>query len=90
VRGRSVAPQLSKNISLFACNCWRELGVSLLCAAKLKFESAGPVTLRAIDRDEDVYGRKLRLVFVNGVSVGDTLAGEDLARHYAGGRRPWC
>lgn len=50
----------------------------------------GAVSLRAIDRDEDRYGRKLRIVLVNGTSVGDTLVGEGLARWYAGGRRPWC
>lgn len=51
---------------------------------------AGTVTLQPIDRDRDVYGRKLRIVLVNGQSVGDTLVGEGLARWYAGGRRPWC
>lgn len=50
----------------------------------------GPVTLRAIDRDEDRYGRKLRIVLVGGRSVGDTLVSEGLARYYEGGRKPWC
>ena len=40
--------------------------------------------------DEDRYGRKLRIVMVDGESVGDTLVGEGLARWYEGGRRPWC
>ena len=52
--------------------------------------NSGPVTLRSIDRDEDSYGRKLRLVIVNGKSVGDTLVDEGLARYYRGGKRPWC
>jgi endonuclease YncB( thermonuclease family) len=51
---------------------------------------AGPVTLQSIDRDEDTYGRKLRIVLVNGTSVGDTLVSEGLARYYGNGRRPWC
>jgi endonuclease YncB( thermonuclease family) len=50
----------------------------------------GTVTLQPIDRDRDVYGRELRLVLVDGRSVGDTLVSEGLARWYAGGRRPWC
>jgi micrococcal nuclease len=50
----------------------------------------GQVSLQAIDRDMDVYGRKLRIVLVNGESVGDALVNEGLARWYAGGRRPWC
>jgi endonuclease YncB( thermonuclease family) len=52
--------------------------------------NGGTVTLQPIDRDHDIYGRELRLVLVNGVSVGDTLVSEGLARWYAGGRRPWC
>ena len=50
----------------------------------------GAISLEPINRDEDRYGRKLRIVLVNGTSVGDTLVGEGLARWYAGGRRPWC
>jgi len=52
--------------------------------------NAAPFTLAAIERDRDVYGRKLRLVMRDGGSVGTTLVDEGLARWYAGGRRPWC
>ena len=52
--------------------------------------NGGAVSVQAIDRDEDRYGRKLRVVLVDGQSVGDTLVGEGLARSYDGGRRPWC
>lgn len=52
--------------------------------------NSGAVTLGSVDRDQDSYGRKLRLVFVNGSSVGDTLVNEGLARYYAGGKQPWC
>lgn len=41
-------------------------------------------------RDEDRYGRKLRLVEREGVSLGDVLVSEGLARPYGNGRRPWC
>jgi endonuclease YncB( thermonuclease family) len=40
----------------------------------------GAVSLRPINRDEDRYGRKLRLVLVDGKSVGDILVSERLAR----------
>jgi endonuclease YncB( thermonuclease family) len=56
----------------------------------LALVNSGEVTLSPIDRDEDRYGRKLRIVKVNGVSVGDTLVNAGLARWYRGGRRPWC
>lgn len=52
--------------------------------------NGGAVTLVPITRDEDGYGRKLRIVKVAGVSVGETLVGEGLARWYGSGRRSWC
>jgi endonuclease YncB( thermonuclease family) len=56
----------------------------------IQLVNSGPISLQSIDRDEDVYGRKLRIVMVNGTSVGDTLVSEGLARYYEGGRKPWC
>ena len=44
--------------------------------------NSGAITLRSIDREKDSYGRKLRIVVVNGTSVGDTLVNEGLARYY--------
>lgn len=52
--------------------------------------NSGAVSLGSVGRDQDPYGRKLRLVYVDGKGVGDTLVGEGLARYYRGGRRPWC
>lgn len=62
-------------------------------AATLRLQAllgAGPVTLAPVDRDEDRYGRKLRVVMRDGESLGDTLVAEGLARPYGGGRRTWC
>ena len=71
--------------------CPEELALGERAAARLEqLVNSGPVTLVPIDRDEDRYGRKLRVVMVGGVSVGDRLVSEGLARPYAGGRRPWC
>jgi len=51
----------------------------------------GPVVLESLpDRDEDRYGRKLRIVTRNGNSLGDQLVGEGLARTWVGHREPWC
>jgi len=52
--------------------------------------NSGEITLSSIDRDEDVYGRKLRNVAVGGADVGAALIGAGLARDYAGRRRSWC
>lgn len=52
--------------------------------------SAGPFELRSVDRDEDRYGRKLRVVTRGGRSLGDQLVAEGLARTWTGRRQPWC
>ena len=52
--------------------------------------SAGPFELAPIDRDEDVYGRKLRVVMRDGQSLGAQLVDEGLARRWTGSRRSWC
>ena len=51
---------------------------------------AGPFELRTLGRDEDRYGRKLRVVTRNGRSLGDQLVAEGLARTWTGRREPWC
>ena len=42
------------------------------------------------DRDEDSYGRKLRVLARSGHSIGDRLVSEGLARAWTGRREPWC
>lgn len=51
----------------------------------------GEFELRSIaNRDEDQYGRKLRVIMRSGRSLGDQLVSENLARTWTGGREPWC
>lgn len=51
----------------------------------------GPFDVAAIaGRDEDVYGRKLRIVSRDGRSLGDTLVAEGLAHPWVGHKLPWC
>lgn len=51
----------------------------------------GEFELRSIgNRDEDQYGRKLRVIVRSGRSLGDQLVSENLARTWTGGREPWC
>lgn len=50
----------------------------------------GGFSLRSIDRDEDTYGRKLRLVTRAGHSIGERLIAEGLAERWTGKRRNWC
>jgi micrococcal nuclease len=54
--------------------------------------TAGPFEMQplASGRDEDRYGRKLRIVTRNGRSLGDLLVAEGLARTWTGRREPWC
>jgi endonuclease YncB( thermonuclease family) len=52
----------------------------------------GPFELQPLPggRDEDRYGRKLRIVTRDGRSVGDVLVAEGLARTWSGRREGWC
>ena len=51
----------------------------------------GPFELAAIGgRDEDQYGRKLRVVTRESRSIGNQLVSEGLARTWTGRRQPWC
>ncbi|MCR6673848.1 thermonuclease family protein [Devosia ginsengisoli] len=52
--------------------------------------SAGSFELQLADRDEDVYGRKLRVVVRGGQSIGDTMVAEGLAHHWRGYKEGWC
>ena len=50
----------------------------------------GPITLRRDGRDEDRWGRKLRIVERDGSSLGEVLVGEGLARRWGEPRVDWC
>ncbi|WKL23725.1 thermonuclease family protein (plasmid) [Agrobacterium tumefaciens] len=53
--------------------------------------NAGPFELHALPgRDQDRYGRKLRVLVRDGRSLGDILVFEGLARTWSGRREPWC
>ncbi len=57
----------------------------------LELVNAGPVDFQAWPgRDEDKYGRKLRVLVRDGRSLGDILVEEGLARTWTGRRQPWC
>jgi micrococcal nuclease len=52
--------------------------------------NAGPFDLAQADRDEDRYGRKLRIVQRDGKSLGTILVAEGLAHVWGGAQRSWC
>ncbi|MEE9983277.1 thermonuclease family protein [Agrobacterium pusense] len=57
----------------------------------LQLVNAGPYEMQAWGgRDEDKYGRKLRVFVRDGRSLGDILVSEGLARTWTGRRQPWC
>lgn len=73
----------------YGCTSEKQLG-ERATNRLLEILGSGSVSLEPIARDKDQYGRLLRLVLVNGQSVGETLVEEGLARWYEGGRQPWC
>lgn len=52
--------------------------------------NSGGFSLKSIDRDEDQYGRKLRVVTRGGDSLGAVLVNEGLAERWKGYRGSWC
>lgn len=71
--------------------CAREMRLG--AEATRRFQAllnAGPIELRSIDRDEDVYGRKLRTVHRNGRSLGAMLVAEGFAHDWIGHKQSWC
>jgi micrococcal nuclease len=57
----------------------------------LELINAGPFeVVRSGDRDQDRYGRKLRILERHGRSLGDILIAEGLARPWDGARHSWC
>jgi micrococcal nuclease len=57
----------------------------------IELVNAGPFEVLAWKgRDEDQYGRKLRVLVRNGRSIGDILVSEGLAHTWSGRREPWC
>lgn len=57
----------------------------------MELVNAGPFDMQSWPgRDEDKYGRKLRVLIRDGRSLGDILVSEGLARTWTGRRQPWC
>ena len=75
-----------------AGRCAEESALAARATTRMReLVAAGPFTLEPISgRDEDRYGRKLRIVTRGGRSLGDQLVSEGLARTWSGRREPWC
>jgi endonuclease YncB( thermonuclease family) len=56
----------------------------------LEILNSGPLAFKSTARDEDRFGRKLRVVYRGDRSVGHILVAEGLARRWEGSRRGWC
>jgi micrococcal nuclease len=72
--------------------CEQELKRGLRAKSRLlELVNEGPFKIVSTGGDDaDQYGRKLRRLMRNGLSLGEFLIDEGLARRYAGGRRSWC
>ena len=72
--------------------CAEEIELAARATSRMRALLAeGPFELHPTGgRDEDQYGRKLRIVTRDGQSLGDRLVAEGLARTWTGRREPWC
>jgi endonuclease YncB( thermonuclease family) len=77
---------------VFSPRCASEAALGRRATRRLvQLINAGPFMLvRHGARDEDRYGRKLRVLERDGRSLADTLVAEGLARPWDGARRSWC
>lgn len=72
--------------------CQSEYDLGMKAQGRLReLLNEGPFDLESTSgRDQDGYGRELRIVAREGKSIGDQLVAEGLARTWAGRREPWC
>ncbi|MCW2351816.1 thermonuclease family protein [Sphingobium sp. B12D2B] len=71
--------------------CQREAALGNRATLRLQqLLNDGAFSVEAADRDEDRYGRKLRIITRRGQSLGAMLVSEGLARSWSGARRLWC
>lgn len=77
---------------VFSPGCESELALGRAATEHLlRLVNAGPFEVEGYgSRDQDVYGRKLRVLTRNGRSLGEALVAEGLARRWDGARRGWC
>jgi Staphylococcal nuclease homologue len=77
---------------IFSPKCSREAALGQRATQRLaELINAGPFNVvRTGSRDEDIYGRKLRVIERGGRSMADTLVAEGLTRRWDGARRSWC
>lgn len=71
--------------------CQQELALGEAATRRMtELVNTGPFEIASYDRDEDVYGRKLRILRRDGQSLGMVLVSEGLARPWGGARQSWC
>ena len=72
-------------------SCAREKELGNRATARMQtLLNDGPFLLIREGRDEDRYGRKLRVVMRGGKSLGGILVNEGLAENWTGRRKNWC
>lgn len=71
--------------------CPREAAMGKQATARLhQLLNAGKFSLAIADRDQDRYGRDLRIIYRKGQSIGDIMVAEGLAHHWRGKKESWC
>lgn len=72
-------------------DCPAEAGLGKTATLRMRdLLSEGSFELVPVERDVDVYGRKLRVVERNGQSLGAVLVAEGLAYTWGSHQQGWC
>ena len=77
---------------VFSPQCAQEAWLGRRATRRLQeLVNAGPFEIASSGlRDEDTYGRKLRVLLRDGRSLGDILVFEGLAHPWRGYKEDWC
>ncbi|MBD0417487.1 thermonuclease family protein [Oryzicola mucosus] len=92
LRGTKIRLEAIDTPEIGGARCKDELARGVRAQGRLQaLLNAGDfVLMRAGNRDQDRYGRKLRTVMISGADVTETLISEGLAKRWTGTKVAWC
>jgi len=74
----------------YFCAAEKALGDKATLRLQALLNGARFTVVQLGSREHDVYGRELRILEIDGKSVGQKLVAEGLAHEWDGHKHPWC